>query len=520
MMPWRKESQSITLVLNGRSCRIQHGSSLLAAFREHGFFVPTLCHLSGLGDCGVCRLCLVWVKGETAPVSACTRLVEPGMDVRSEGRDLRDLQAGVMELLLSEHGNCGNKDCEIEQTAELLGLQTAIESRLSTTPSRTRKTLAPLLSYDAAPCVSCLRCVRACERSLLEPRSRVKGVEMQNDGRSRSLCVQCGDCARACPSGALQIQSLKENMFWPLLQSLLLLIGLSLVTALFCWPEIGLFLLWDVLIPVAPALFLIAPGLWRNICPLGTISLLPARLGISTQRHLRPGMQHAFFLIAWIALYAIVPLRKVVFDHSGAASAWLLISAGLFVIGSGLVFSWKSAWCSGLCPVLPVEALYGGYPIFSVRNAQCTSCNACVSPCRDADQRSGLPSYGGGSPRAMRIALQLGYSFPGFVLGWFLLGDDPVEISTAYAMPLGLAACASAVFFCAEYCLTRLNKGTILRVCGLLALGCYYWFKLPAMLGFAEAWVLRLGLVIVLGYVFWSNYRAGERRKAWASKPR
>ena len=38
--------------------------------------------------------------------------------------------------------------------------------------------------------------------------------------------------------------------------------------ALVVSPDDGLFVLWKLIIPVLPLLWLVAPGLWRNVCPL------------------------------------------------------------------------------------------------------------------------------------------------------------------------------------------------------------------------------------------------------------
>ncbi|MFA6109745.1 MAG: glycyl-radical enzyme activating protein [Candidatus Latescibacterota bacterium] len=56
----------------------------------------------------------------------------------------------------------------------------------------------PLLSYQAAQCVACGECVRACPRH----------SHLMLDGRhafDRRVCAACGRCAGVCPSGALEL---------------------------------------------------------------------------------------------------------------------------------------------------------------------------------------------------------------------------------------------------------------------------------------------------------------------------
>src|SRR5689334_18292994 len=50
---------------------------------------------------------------------------------------------------------------------------------------------------------------------------------------------------------------------------------------LFVLPQVGLFIFWRIAIPLLPLVFFVAPGLWRNICPLAATNQLPRLLGIT-----------------------------------------------------------------------------------------------------------------------------------------------------------------------------------------------------------------------------------------------
>ena len=64
-----------------------------------------------------------------------------------------------------------------------------------------------------------------------------------------------------------------------------------------------------------------------------------------------------------------VSLRKVGLDDSGPASALLLLGAlsGGFV--GGMLLKGKSGWCSSICPLLPIQRLYGQTPYKLVANS-------------------------------------------------------------------------------------------------------------------------------------------------------
>jgi hypothetical protein len=40
-------------------------------------------------------------------------------------------------------------------------------------------------------------------------------------------------------------------------------------------PDTGLFVMWKVVIPLLPVLFLVAPGIWRNLCRLAASNQAP-----------------------------------------------------------------------------------------------------------------------------------------------------------------------------------------------------------------------------------------------------
>jgi hypothetical protein len=151
----------------------------------------------------------------------------------------------------------------------------------------------------------------------------------------------------------------RSILIWRIVQTLVWLVGVFILFNLIVYPTIGLHLFWNVLIPVAPALLVVAVGVWRNICPLASTALFPRHMGVSKRKKLTITQVGKLNLIAVIALFIIVPLRHAIFDMNGMATAILIISiAGVAVI-AGLFFEWKSGWCSGLCPIHPVEKLYG-----------------------------------------------------------------------------------------------------------------------------------------------------------------
>jgi len=215
------------------------------------------------------------------------------------------------------------------------------------------------------------------------------------------------------------------------------------------FPTTGIHLFWNILIPIAPALLVVAVGVWRNICPMASTALFPRHMGFSKRRILTTKQAGKLNLVALAALFLIVPLRHAVFDMNGFATALLIISLGLIAVIAGLFFEWKSAWCSGLCPVHPVEKLYSLNNRLSIPNAHCDKCYRCVTPCPD---NSGYQSSIFKETTYHKLTGHfMVAAFPGFVWGWFQVPDFPgitgvEQIVGIYMLPvLGLLV-TSALF--------------------------------------------------------------------------
>ena len=133
---------------------------------------------------------------------------------------------------------------------------------------------------------------------------------------------------------------------WHWVQGLVWAAGMFIWVALIVRPALGLHLLWNVLIPIAPALLVLAPGVWRNVCPLGSMSLAPHHFGLSQGKNLSQAWRGRLYLVALILLLVVVPLRKVILDTNGPLLAAILAVVGLLAIGLGFAFNWKSSWCS------------------------------------------------------------------------------------------------------------------------------------------------------------------------------
>lgn len=317
-------------------------------------------------------------------------------------------------------------------------------------------------------------------------------------------------------------------------------IGLAILVALFVAPSVGLHAFWNVLIPVAPALLVVAPGIWRNVCPMGSVALLARHLGISRRVRVPREWTGRLLLSGVVMLFVIVPLRHVALDTSGPATGLAIVLLSTLAFGLGLVFEWKSAWCSGMCPVHPVERLYGAAPAVSPPNAHCTGCASCVGPCPDSTSGIGPPGVasawnGTSTPASVVAGVLLVGGFPGFIWGWFQVpdwahGEGWSHLATAYGWPLTGAAVSAAAYAAVRF-LRPEPTGTN-RAFAAVAVCCYYWYRLPALFGFGpfpgdgmlvdlrgalpEAFPVYARTLTTVLFAWWLLFRPA---RAWTRRP-
>jgi nitrite reductase (NADH) large subunit len=116
----------------------------------------------------------------------------------------------------------------------------------------------------------------------------------------------------------------------------------GLVAALLLRPATGLLVLWGVVVPLLPLVWLVAPGLWRNVCPMATANQLPRWLGLSSAKRLPPWLvRHGYGIAAGLFLLAVA-LRPGLLQVSATASAALLLLAPLAALTAGARFAGKS----------------------------------------------------------------------------------------------------------------------------------------------------------------------------------
>jgi hypothetical protein len=303
----------------------------------------------------------------------------------------------------------------------------------------------------------------------------------------------------------------RQAPLWRVAQWTALVATPGVAVAALLWPVVVMSLVWNVVVPVLPLSFLVTPVLWRGVCPLATLNMLGNRPG---------GLKLSGRVARWagcpgmIALAAIVPLRHAGLNDSPVALVLLLTVAGGAAWWLGRRYDARAGFCNLVCPVLPVERLYGQNGLIDIGNPRCTSCSVCTPRgCPDLAMEKTLPQLMGPFRRTedwLRTATgAFACGFPGFVLGYFMVPAGS-SLGVSYLWILG-----GTVVFCvvtsAVVWLTGVGSRVALPSLAALAIAIYYWNAIPGMLrvfGVTAFAPVTTGRLAVFGFVGWWLLRA------------
>ena len=300
-----------------------------------------------------------------------------------------------------------------------------------------------------------------------------------------------------------QLDPLLPLWAWHALRVVSLASAFGLAGLLWFQPQLGQTIFWGLAVPLLPLVFFVAPGLWRNLCPLAAANQLPRLGGFTRGIAHTERMKELAYPVGIALFFALVVGRKLLFNDSGEATAILVLGALVAAFAGGLVFKGKSGWCSSICPMLPVQRIYGQTPFITVANTHCQPCVGCAKNCYDfnpriawlADQYDGARHYAGYRRFFAGV-------LPGFILAYYLAPSG--NVLGMGLITLGYMGLSLAIYHAFDVLLkARQNEVPVLFAAA--ALNIYYWFAAPvvaqslAKLGMpAPDWAARALQVLVL----------------------
>ena len=260
--------------------------------------------------------------------------------------------------------------------------------------------------------------------------------------------------------------------------------ALVYVAILFIAPGTGLTLFWKLTVPILPLIFLVSPGVWRNVCPLAAMNQMPRVFNFSRSLTPPAWLKEYGFVIGVAAFFILAAMRKWLFNDRATATACLILTAlGMALVG-GYLFKGKSGWCSSICPLYPIQRLYNQTPFAVVPNAHCTTCVGCTKNCYDFNPTVAyladlydVDRYHGNYRKFFAAAM------PGFVVAYFTLAD-PKTFEATVAMYLAFSlymAVSMALFFLLDS-FVKVSVNKLTAVFAATAINLFYLFGLPKWL--------------------------------------
>jgi nitrite reductase (NADH) large subunit len=325
-----------------------------------------------------------------------------------------------------------------------------------------------------------------------------------------------------------QLDSYLPVPVWQALRFVSIGVAFAFVALLIFQPEHGLNLFWNVAVVCLPLVFLLAPGIWRNLCPLAATNQLPRLSGHTRGWSLSERWKANAFVVGMTLFFVLVVCRKIFFNASGHATAALLGGALFFALVGGLLFKGKSGWCSTFCPVLPVQRLYGQNPYLQVANSHCQPCVGCAKNCYDFNPTMApLADHYDDDRHYVGFRRFFAGLFPGFILAYFLVPGAPVNDVLTLVWLTGIYMAVSlGIFHLLDHAFrSKLNR--MVTVYAALALNCYYWFAgfklhaalhsfgLPVPDDDVFVWLVRMPVAILSG--LWA-VRTGSNERLFLRK--
>jgi NADH-quinone oxidoreductase subunit G len=203
----------VTITLNGRPVQAQAGQWIIEAAEDAGVYIPRFCYHPRMKPVGMCRMCLVEVKGPrgSSLMPACYNPVADGMEIYTSSPMAKKAQEGVLEFLLVNHP----LDCPVCDKGGECPLQDQTlaygpgESRFVEEKRHWEKPIpiSELVYLDRERCIQCGRCVRFADEvagdPLIDFAERGDLTEVATFPGAPYASYFSGNVVQICPVGAL-----------------------------------------------------------------------------------------------------------------------------------------------------------------------------------------------------------------------------------------------------------------------------------------------------------------------------
>jgi len=147
--------------INNTSYTADPKETILKVALRNGIHIPTMCWVKDLNPSTSCMVCMVQDMRNGKILTSCSALVEDGMDINTENKEVIDMRKSALELLLSEHYG----DCEAPcQRVCPAGMEIPLMNRLIS-ENKIAEALKVVRETIALPAILGYICPAPCEKA-------------------------------------------------------------------------------------------------------------------------------------------------------------------------------------------------------------------------------------------------------------------------------------------------------------------------------------------------------------------
>ncbi|MGI8984662.1 MAG: NADH-quinone oxidoreductase subunit NuoG [Acidimicrobiales bacterium] len=203
----------IKINVDGKMIEATPGEMIISAAERGGTYIPRFCWHPRMRPVGMCRMCLVEVKGPRgfALMPACYVPVADGQEIVTDSPKVKKAQDGVLEFLLINHPlDCPVCDrggeCPLQDQTFAFGPG---ESRFVEEKRHWAKPIPinPLVALDRERCIQCSRCTRFADEvagdAMIDFIGRSDSTEVNIFADRPFTSNFSGNVVQICPVGAL-----------------------------------------------------------------------------------------------------------------------------------------------------------------------------------------------------------------------------------------------------------------------------------------------------------------------------
>ena len=213
MAPDDKMDEPVEVIIDGRTVTAPPDEWLIATAERNGVYIPRFCYHPRMRPVGMCRMCVVEVKGPRgfSLLPACYIAAKDAAEVITDSEKVRKAQDGILEFLLVNHP----LDCPVCDKGGECPLQ---DQTFAFGPGETRMVeekrhwekpiaLSDLVLLDRERCIQCDRCTRFALEVAGDPlitfQNRGNRTEVNTFPNDPFSSYFSGNTVQICPVGAL-----------------------------------------------------------------------------------------------------------------------------------------------------------------------------------------------------------------------------------------------------------------------------------------------------------------------------